>query len=218
LKNTAYKNNVLIIDGHALTRFGLRTALEARKIFKNILEAESGEKGLELSKEFKPDVVIMDICLPGIGGIETIKNIKILNKNAKIVILTFDIRQEQVLDAVYAGTHAYCTKDIDSERLLNIIETVSDGAIWFDSSVSGNILNLLVKKQKNKSEQKKIRLTNREIEVLKLIVNGCNNAEISENLCVSIHTAKAHVCNILRKLSVEDRTQAAIMALKHNII
>lgn len=221
MNNTADKRNVLIVDDHALTRFGLKTALETRQNLYDIIEAESGEKGIELSKQHNPDLVIMDLSLPGIDGIEATRHIKGMNENTKVVILTSNDEQEHVLDALTAGAQAYCLKDIEPEKILNVIDSISDGAMWFDPGVSQNIVSMLTHGRKYTPEEtakERVQLTDREQDVLKLIVDGYNNAEISEKLSISIHTAKAHVCNILHKLGVEDRTQAAIKALKDRII
>ena len=220
------KKNVLIVNNHALTRFGLMTALKTRKNVYDVIEAETGETGIELSKKIIPDILIIDLCLSGINGIETIKQIKNINEKIKIIILTAQNNDEQVLDSLCAGAQAYCLNDIKPEKMIHVIESIYEGAVWFDPAISKNILNILInKREKTKKEKtepnqnkEKIQLTERELDVLKLIVKGFSNAEISENLCVSIHTAKAHVCNILHKLSVDDRTQAAIKTLKDKII
>ena len=219
------KINVLLVEDHALTRFGLKTALKEHSDSFHITEAESGEQGIELSKELKPDIVIMDLGLPKINGIDATREIKLVNEDTKIIVLTSHNCEQKVLNSFQAGAQAYCLKDIKTEKLLQVIEFVHEGAVWIDPGVSCSVLNVL--KQKKFPAQKiepegetaeNIQLTVREIDVLKLIVDGYSNAEISEKLCVSIHTAKAHVCNILHKLSVDDRTQAAIKALKDNII
>lgn len=218
--------NVLIVDNHALTRIGLKTALQTRRDYKEIIEAESGEQAIEISKKVNPDLVILDIVPLGVNGIQTIKQLKRINNDVIILILTNQVNDDHVLDSFCAGVKAYCMKTIDVEKLLTVIDAISEGAIWLDPAVSANILQILTKEQKHK-QNKKIKpfisssikeLTERETDVLRLIVDGYNNAEISEKLCVSIHTAKAHVCNILHKLCVEDRTQAAILALKNRII
>lgn len=222
MKNTA-KINVLIIDDHTITRFGLKSALKTRKRFDKIFEAESGVKGIEIARQYQPDIVIVDICIPGLNGAELIQKLKKFNSNAMIIILSSNISENTVMSALSAGARAYCLKNMDTRKLLNVIEMVLEGAIWFDPSISVDILKVFNRGTEAKIDLSnnagvKAHLTERETDVLKLIVNGHNNAEISEKLCVSIHTAKAHVCNILHKLRVEDRTQAAILALKDKII
>jgi DNA-binding NarL/FixJ family response regulator len=218
------------VEDHALTRFGLKTALDAYASFGEVYEAENGERSIEAVMEFKPDIVIMDLGLPGMNGIEATRQIKSFDENIKIIILTSHKNESEVLEVLSAGANAYCMKDIEPEKLIHVIEFVSEGSIWFDSAVADTILSTLTANKTIKSLEVsaeeihlehgrgKIQLTERELEVLKLIVDGYSNQEISEKLIVSIHTAKAHVCNILQKLSVEDRTQAAIKALKDGIV
>lgn len=218
------KINVLIVEDHALTRFGLKTALEAQENFGEIHEAENGERSIEAVIKFKPDVVIMDLGLPGINGIEATKQIKSFDEDIKVLILTSHKNDDEVWDALSAGANAYCMKDIEPEKLIRVIESVNEGAAWLDPAVANTILKSIsgnkIPKSSEEAEEtrEKVQLTDRELDVLRLIVNGHSNQEISEKLVVSIHTAKAHVCNILQKLSVEDRTQAAIKALKDGIV
>lgn len=218
------KIKVLIVEDHALTRFGLKTVLEAHDFFGEIYEAENGERSIDATIKYKPDVVIMDLGLPGINGIEASKQIKSYDENIKILILTSHKNDTEVWDALSAGANAYCMKEIEPDKLIRVIETVYEGAAWLDPAIANTVLKAIVsgkipKKYEEKNENKeKIQLTDRELEVLRLIVEGYSNQEISEKLFVSIHTAKVHVCNILQKLSVDDRTQAAIKALKSGIV
>jgi len=222
------KINVLIVEDHALTRFGLKTAIEAQDVFGQVFEAENGERCLELLQKTKPHVVIMDLGLPGINGIEATRCIKELDENIKVIVLTSHQDEDEVWEALTAGANAYCMKDIEPEKLIQVIEFVSQGAAWLDPAIANTILKTIIQtKQKNSgfipSEncneyKEKVQLTERELDVLRLIVDGYSNQEISEKLIVSIHTAKAHVCNILQKLSVDDRTQAAIKALRDGIV
>jgi DNA-binding NarL/FixJ family response regulator len=223
------KISVLVIDDNALNRFGLRTALGTKKGISLIAETDSGEKGVDLSREMNPNIVIIGPELPGIDPLETIEQIKSINRDIKIVVLTSNKEESDVLDILCAGAQAYCLKDITPEKLWHVVDFIRDGAIWFDAGVAPYIVNTLVNRRNNRKyrpfthemqgeNQDNIQLTQRELDVLGLIVDGYTNPEISRKLCVSIHTAKAHVANILHKLSVDDRTQAAIKALKYRII
>ena len=203
------KIKILIVEDHALTRFGLKTALQTVPFIEEIFEAEDGESAIEIAKQNKPDMIQI---LP----------------DTKIIILTSHNNQSEILQALSAGAKAYCMKDIKPENLISVIETVKDGAVWFDPSISNFILGQITSGsdlsapspiyEQNNQDEDKIQLTDREAQVLKLIVDGYSNADIAKKLYVSIHTAKAHVCNILQKLSVDDRTQAAIKALKDNLV
>lgn len=220
--------SILIIEDHALTRFGLKTAFSSVGHITNVYEAEDGETGVELSKSHNPEVVIMDLGLPDINGIEATKMIKSHNPDIKILILTSHQSGIEVKAALGAGANAYCLKDIEPERLIQVVNSVADGAAWLDPGIASFILTDFAsntstnyKSSENESEvslDDTISLTDREQEVLKLIVDGYSNADIAKKLYVSIHTAKAHVCNILQKLAVDDRTQAAIKALKGHIV
>lgn len=218
------KINVLIVEDHSLTRFGLKTALEAHDSFGEIYEAENGERCIEAVIEFKPDLVIMDLGLPGINGIEATRQIKSFDEKIKVLVLTSHKNEDEVWDSLSAGANAYCMKDIEPDRLIHVIEFVNEGAAWLDPAVANTVLKAITKNKSTKlseeidKNKEKVQLTDRELDVLRLIVDGYSNQEISEKLLVSIHTTKAHVCNILQKLSVEDRTQAAIKALKEDIV
>jgi len=218
------KINVLIVEDHALTRFGLKTALEAQDNFGEIYEAENGERCIEAVIEFRPNLVIMDLGLPGINGIEATRQIKSFDEDIRVLILTSHKNEDEVWDALSAGANAYCMKDIEPDKLIRVIESVNEGAAWLDPAVANTILKSIIKNKTSKlseeveENKERIQLTDRELDVLRLIVDGYSNQEISEKLFVSIHTAKAHVCNILQKLSVDDRTQAAIKALKDGIV
>ena len=220
-----YEISILIVEDNTLTRFGLNTALKTMHGIKLITESEDGESAVELAKELKPDIVLINLGLPGINGIEATRLIKEFDKEIKVIILTSHNNEDEVWAAFGAGANAYCLKDIEPERLIQVIESVYDGAAWLDPAISNMVLKTLALNAHKHHEvhpaennEGKIQLTYRELEVLKLIVDGHSNAEIADKLFVSIHTAKAHVCNILQKLSVDDRTQAAIKALKDGIV
>lgn len=217
------KLKVLLVEDHALTRFGLKTTLEQVDFIGSVVEAEDGESAVELASKETFDIILMDLGLSGISGVEATQQIKEANQVQKIIILTSHSKEEDIMATLKAGANAYCLKDIAPQRLIQVIESVSEGAAWLDPSIASMVMNKLSSQQEQTHSTpsegaSKINLTDREAQVLKLIVDGLSNAEISEKLCVSIHTAKAHVCNILQKLSVDDRTQAAIKALKDNIV
>lgn len=218
------KNNlkILLVEDHALTRFGLKTTLESVDFVSSVIEAEDGESAVALAQEHQPDLILMDLGLSGINGIQATKNIKDMDKTFKIIILTSHNSEDEIFEALKVGANAYCLKDITPQRLIQVIETVAEGAAWLDPAIAELVLGSIGSSEKISVSSSDmidgINLTERETQVLKLIVDGLSNAEIAEKICVSIHTAKAHVCNILQKLSVEDRTQAAIKALKYNIV
>lgn len=207
---------VLIVEDHALIRFGLKTAFESKDFISEIYEASNGEDAINTVKSKHIDAVIMDLGLPGINGIESAKEIKNINKDIKILILTSHSSEQEVLDSIKAGASAYCSKDINPDRLADILLSVTEGAVWFDPKISNVVLNAIsAEKKDNKLDiDENYNLTDREKEVLEYICEGLNNGEISKILDVSINTVKVHVSSIIQKLGVEDRTQVVVKAFK----
>lgn len=216
--------NVVIVEDYKLTRVGLRSSLNEFEGINVVGESEDAEKGLQIIQELKPDVVLMDLGLPGMNGIEATQQLKNLGEDIKIIILTSHERNEEVLAALGSGANAYCLKDIEPNTLVNVIKSVSEGAAWLDPAIAKVALNLFPKPESTKllysseAPDARAQLTERELEVLRLLVKGKSNTEIAKDLIVSVHTAKAHVCSILQKLCVDDRVQAAVKAIKENII
>ena len=214
------KNNILIVEDHELTRFGLKTAFEGCDFVDKIFEAESAEKGIEIAGENEISLIIMDLGLPGMNGIQATQKIKALNKDIKIVILTSHNDEQEVLNSLKAGANAYCSKEINPKRLIQVVQSVLDGAAWFDPSISHIVLEAATKAQEKETAkpERDYGLTTRETQILKLITEGYSNIEIAKELFVSINTTKAHVASILQKLEVDDRLQAALKALKEKLV
>lgn len=216
----AMKSNILIVEDHELTRFGLKTAFESCDFIETIFEADSAESGLEVVDKNKVDLVIMDLGLPGIDGIEATRQIKNSNNDIKVVILTSHNDVQEVLNSLKAGANAYCSKEINPRRLTQVVLSVLDGASWFDPSIAHIVLEAAAKSQQTEPQKpaKDYGLTSRETQILKLITEGYSNNEIANKLFVSINTTKAHVASILQKLEVDDRLQAALKALKERLV
>lgn len=214
------KQNILIVEDHELTRFGLKTAFEGVDFVENIYEAESAEVAIDIFNKNHVDIVIMDLGLPNMNGIEATKTIKSVNKDTKIIILTSHNEEKEVLNSLKAGANAYCSKEINLQRLIQVVQSVADGAAWFDPSIAHIVLkattNSPILDVENNS--KDYDLTARESQILKLMTEGYSNMEIAQILVISINTTKAHVANILQKLEVDDRLQAALKALKYKIV
>lgn len=220
--NSAIK--ILLVEDHKLLRVGLKSLFEEQDGLEVTSEAQSGKDAIEKFKTTHPDVTLMDIGLPDISGIEATKKILELNTDAKIIILTSHLSEQEVLEALESGACAYVMKDINTDILKMIIQTIKDGAMWIDP-LAVTILRdknrgLVPQRQMSRAmfREQHSNLTQREYEVLKLIVDGKSNNEIAEELTISAHTAKAHVCNIIQKLLVDDRTQAAVKALKEGLV
>lgn len=215
---------VLLVEDHKLMRVGLKSLFEEHKEIDIVSEAQSGREAIENYKISRPDVVLMDIGLPDIDGIEVTRRILEINQNAAIIMLTSHLSEEEVQTSLQAGAKAYVMKDINIEVLKMIIKTVKDGAMWLDPKVVPILRDkncgIIPPRQVSRAmfKEQHANLTQREYEVLKLVVDGKSNNEIAQELTISEHTAKAHVCNIIQKLVVDDRTQAAVKALKEGLV
>ncbi len=214
------KSNILIVEDHELTRFGLKATFEGSEIAGNIYEANSAEKAIEIILNNNIDLVIMDLGLPGMNGIVASRKINDLNRGIKIIILTSHNDEQEVIQSLKAGANAYCSKEINPGRLLEVASSVLDGASWFDPSIAHIVLRAASNTQMNDVSQNKrdYNLTIREKQILKLITEGYSNIDIAKELCVTVNTTKAHVASILQKLEVEDRLQAALKALNEKLV
>ncbi len=215
------KKNLLIVEDHELTRFGLKTAFEDVDYIDVIYEAATAEDALEIFKNNQIDLVIMDLGLPNMNGIDATKAIHDMNKDAKIIILTSHNDEKEVLNSLKAGANAYCSKEINLQRLVQVVQSVADGAAWFDPSIAHIVLQATTNTKMNTepdTSYKNYDLTAREAQILKLMTEGFSNMEIAQHLVISVNTTKAHVASILQKLEVDDRLQAALKALKYQIV
>jgi DNA-binding NarL/FixJ family response regulator len=215
---------LLLVDDYELARNGLRFGFREHEGFEIIGEAENGQEAIELATKHRPDVILMDIAMPVMDGMEATQAIKAQFPHMKIIILTSRQEEHEVHAALSSGADAYCMKDVHTQRLIQAIEMVVDGGFWLDPAIAKMVMNLLRPKLPKGGkpavgkQRYRIDLTERETEVLELIAKGKNNKEIAEDLGLSIHTVKAHVSSIMQKLSVDDRTEAAIKALKEGLI
>lgn len=214
------KYNILIVEDHELTRFGLKTTFENVDYVENIYEADSAETAIQTFNNNKIDIIIMDLGLPNMNGIEATKQIRSSDKEVKIIILTSHNDEKEVLNSLKAGANAYCSKEINPQRLVEVVNSVADGAAWFDPSIAHIVLKASANSPsfETNDNRKDYDLTTREAQILKLMTEGYSNMEIAQILVISINTTKAHVANILQKLEVDDRLQAALKALKNKIV
>ena len=216
--------SVIIIEDFKLTRVGLRCALNSNEDIKVVAESDNALDGLKLIAQYSPDIVLMDLGLAGMNGIEATVKVKEMNKDIKVIALTSHDREEEVVAALSSGASAYCLKDIDPTKLADVVRDVAEGVCWIDPMVAQMALNSFPKVEnigflsgKSQSEGR-VPLTEREFEVLKHLVSGKSNTEIAKELIVSVHTAKAHVCSIQQKMCVNDRVQAAVKAVKEGMV
>ncbi len=216
--------SVVIVEDFKLTRVGLRCALNSNEDINVVAESDNATDGLSLIERNCPDVVLMDLGLAGMNGIEATMKIREMNKNIKVIALTSHDRAEEVIAALSAGAMAYCLKDIDPTKLADVIRDVKNGVCWLDPVIARKVLDSFPKQEalgilrEHDSDEGRVPLTEREFEVLKHLVEGKSNTEIAKELIVSVHTAKAHVCSILQKMCVSDRVQAAVKAVKEGLV
>lgn len=216
--------NVIIVEDFKLTRVGLRCALNSNKDINVIGECDNAITGLEMIEKLRPDVVLMDLGLPEMNGIEATIKVKEILPETKIIALTSHDREEEVIAALASGAHGYCLKDIDPVKLADVVRDVANGVCWIDPQVAQIALNAFPKPENTSLLPSKsgatgrVPLTERECEVLKHLVMGKSNTEIAKELIVSVHTAKAHVCSILQKMCVNDRVQAAVKAVREGLV
>ena len=222
MNNTPVK--ILLVEDQKLIRVALKSLFEGQDEIIVASEAQSGKEAVEKFRIEHPDVILMDIGLPDISGINTAKKILEIDSKAKIIILTSHLSEQEIMDALHAGACAYVLKDISTDYLKMIIKTVREGAMWLDPQVVPILreknCGIIPPRQMSRAmfKEQHANLTQREYEVLKLVVDGLSNSEIAQELTISEHTAKAHVCNIIQKLVVDDRTQAAVKALKEGLV
>ncbi|SET80666.1 two component transcriptional regulator, LuxR family [Natronincola peptidivorans] len=209
------KIKILLVDDHSLVRQGLKQIIELEKDIEVIGQAGDGEEAISKVQELNPDIVLLDINMPKLNGIHTLRRLKDMNNTIKIIMLTFHEDKEYLFETINLGANGYVLKDAESDSLIKAIRDVNNGNSYIHPSIATD----LVKEFNNRGvkEDEDLRLTRREYEVLTLIAEGLNNKEIAFNLFISEKTVKNHVSNIFKKIHVNDRTQAAIYAYKHNI-
>ncbi len=215
---------VLLVEDQKLMRIGLKSLLEEHNSIQTIYEATNAKEAIEKYKQLKPDVILMDIGLPDGNGIEVTKKLIEHSSDCKVVILTSHLSEEEIFSSLHAGARAYVMKDVNTDILEMIIKTVNDGAMWLDPQIVPILreknCGVIPARRMSRAtfRAQHANLTQREYEVLKLVVDGKSNQQIAVELTISEHTAKAHVCNIIQKLVVDDRTQAAVKALKEGLV
>ncbi|MFF0285596.1 response regulator [Streptomyces sp. NPDC005262] len=205
---------VLLVDDHQVVRRGLRTFLEIQDDIEVVGEAADGAEGVARSEELHPDVVLMDIKMPGTDGIEALRRLRELENPAKVLIVTSFTEQRTVVPALRAGASGYVYKDVDPDALAGAIRSVYAGHVLLQPEVAGA---LLAQEDAGGGTGRGSTLTEREREVLGLIADGRSNREIARALVLSEKTVKTHVSNILMKLDLSDRTQAALWAVRHGV-
>ncbi|MBU5675622.1 response regulator transcription factor [Alkaliphilus sp. MSJ-5] len=209
---------VLIVDDHSLVRQGLKQIVELEPDIKVIGLAGDGEDAILKVQKLKPDIILLDINMPKLNGIQTLRRLKDMDKTIKIIMLTFYEDREYLFETINLGADGYVLKDAESESLIKAIRDVFQGSSYIYPTLATELVKEFNRREeKGKREINGENLTKREYEVLTLLAEGFNNKEIGDCLFISEKTVKNHVSNIFKKINVSDRTQAAIYAYKHNI-
>ncbi|MBN2387571.1 MAG: response regulator transcription factor [Anaerolineales bacterium] len=211
------KLSIIIADDHEVVRNGVRSYLEMTDEFLVLAEAENGEEAIKLTAEHIPDVVLIDLIMPGMDGVETIRRIKQISPRSQVVVLTSYHEDVHIFPALKAGAISYILKDVKMEKLVEALHRAIQGEVTLHPLVAKRVLQNM--RSENPDEQPLFaELTERELEVLKLIASGLNNTQIAESLVISENTVKGHVSNILSKLHLADRTQVAVYAWQKGIV
>ena len=210
------KTRLMIVDDHEVVRMGLRAALEVEPDFTVVVEAANGKDAIEQARRHQPDIVLMDVRMEGIDGIEACREIRSELPATKVLMLTSYAEEETVVAALLAGAEGYVLKNVARARLLEALRSVARGESLLDSKVTKSVLEHLVGLQKQSGEQDD--LSPREREVLALIADGATNKEIAAKLVVSENTARNHVSHILGKLGFSRRSEAAAYAVKKGLV
>jgi DNA-binding NarL/FixJ family response regulator len=218
---------ILVVEDHEITRVGLKLTLEQSDEIEIVGEASDGNQAVEASSELNPTVVLMDIGLPNIDGIEATGLIKKASPATRVIMLTSHDNDRDIFAALGAGADGYCLKETPTNQLVLAIKTVADGAAWLDPAIASKVLKASVMGAlpaqtagggTGKSGLQTSRLSQREIDVLKLVVEGLSNQAIAERLYLSVETVKTHMRRIMEKLAVSDRTQAAVKAMREGLL
>lgn len=216
--------SVLIVDDHPLFRDGLQKALELENDLSVIGQCKDGEEALSVARHLRPDVVLLDINLPSVNGLQVAKQLKAERPTIAVVVLTAYHDSQQVLHAMRAGASAYCEKDITPDDLVAIIRDAANGYYVVDDermdergiqSWIAQVVETMSGGYSSDGGEHYVPLSPREMEILQFVTNGLSNKEIATRLGISQQTVKNHMTSILKKLNVQDRTQAAVTALRH---
>jgi NarL family two-component system response regulator LiaR len=207
---------VMLIDDHRVVRQGLRDFLELQPDIDVIGEASSGEEGVQLARELLPDVVLMDLVMPGIDGVETTRLVKAVSPSSRVIVLTSFADDDKVFPAIKAGAISYLLKDISPEDLAHAIRAAQRNEAVLHPEVAAKLMQEF--SAPRPGEPPVDQLTPREMDVLRLVAKGMSNKEIADKLIISEKTTKTHISNILSKLHLADRTQVAIYALRKRLV
>jgi len=225
--------SIVLVEDHEFTRIGLKMSLEQLEGLKIIGEAADGKQGVDMTFNLKPDVVLMDVEMPVMDGIEATRQIKERAGDVKVVMLTSHKSDQTIFAALSAGANGYCLKNISADQLASVIRMVAEGAVWLDPGIANRVLSAYSVNDGQAPTQATrassaggqpgkpktaVTLSPRETEVLRLVADGLSNQKIAQRLGLGLETVKTHMRHIMEKLAVSDRTEAAVKAMKQGIM
>jgi NarL family two-component system response regulator LiaR len=208
---------VLLVDDHEMVRIGLAAVLDTEEGIEVVGEASNGHEGLRLAQAYKPDVVLMDLVMDGMDGVETTRRLMEMLPECKVIVLTSYIDDSKMYPVIEAGAFSYLLKTSRATEIADAIRAAARGQSVLESQVAAKMMNRFREPKRSQAPAPHESLTEREMEVLKLLAQGLSNQEIADKLFIGVKTVKYHITNIFSKLGVEDRTQAAIYAHKQGL-
>jgi NarL family two-component system response regulator LiaR len=212
------KIKVLIVDDHQVVRQGLHTFLELQDDILVVGEAGDGQTAVEMVPLLNPDVVLMDLVMPRLDGIAATRQIKVMDAAVKVIALTSFTEDDKVFPAIQAGASSYLLKDVSADDLVDAVRAVHRGEARLHPDIARKLMEQVAHQTSHPGEAQVEEITNRELEVIRLVAQGRSNFEIAQELVISEKTVKTHVSNILAKLNLSDRTQLAIYAIRHGLV
>ena len=216
--NDIGKIKVLIVDDHQVVRQGLRTFLELQDDILVVGEAGDGQVAVEMTRQFNPDVILMDLVMPRLDGIDATRQVKSLGGPTKVIALTSFAEDDKVFPAIQAGASSYLLKDVSPDDLVSAVRAAYRGEARLHPDIARKLMEQVAHQTTQLNEPYKEDLTDRELEVIRLVADGLSNQEIAARLTISEKTVKTHISNILGKLALSDRTQLAIYAIRHGLV
>lgn len=212
------KISVLLVDDHQVVRQGVHAFLQTQPDIEVVAEAAGGETAVALAAQFAPDVVLMDLLMPGMGGVEATRQLKKISPRSQIIVLTSYHQDEHIFPAIRAGALSYLLKDVEPAELAAAVRKAAKGEAVLHPQVAARVVKEIHGARADDKPNVFTELSDREMEVLRLLAEGLSNADIAARLVISEKTVKSHVSNILSKLHLADRTQAAVLAWREGVM